>query len=451
MVGCVTLIFAFFHVRPVIGSPLDGKKAESFWPDIAQWLVGKGGWVQDGIHSDLTMHGGAEIRGLVADSGAFMSTTLLEIPRSLWLELRFWPDLEKTSLAHLRNCDDLSKSEVHRLKFATGLALETRKGDASQHSLYFRNLPSLSEYESFHPSFMSSTLKEDFRSMPVVDFARKTQEDEARMQGCFANWQNEPQSSVKDVHWEEIQNGLSQLRNRGFIVESSPILIPVVDLINTAPSDSLNADVHFNMDSVSLIVDTAWLGSGQELLYGYCTTCDNNIMLSQWGVFLEGNTNPLPAEHKVDCKGKHSATNGSPGGRRQKSLEDVALAALDMDNYHEGRVPRCKQSTFASEQGPLRCSLARLAWEYCGSFWTQKPGALVNHTQALEKATVDEQIFLKARQKHSTEAMDLGSMSDFKLIPVNSSGTEIPHNVSRRISASQQRFKRLTKSHLLQA
>jgi len=447
MMGCATLVFAFLHVTPVFGSPSSNMvvtssimKTQSAWPELSKWLTDQGGWFQSSIKSTLTSHGGAMIRGLVLDSGSFMGTTLLEIPRALWLELRFWPHLEQKSLAHHSTCSDLSDSEVHRLKFASGLAIESRKGNASEHNVYLRHLPTLSEYQSFHPSFMNPRLQQDFCSMPVVEFAQKAQADEARMKACFLDWKSEPQSSVKDVNWDEISSGLSHLRNRGFIVEKNPLMIPIVDLINTEQSDAVNADVNFNMDVVSLVVSSTWVESGQELLYGYCTTCDNNIMLSQWGVFLEGNTNPLPADHSVDCHGKQGAANTSSG--HTKSLQEVASSALDLKNYLEGSVPRCKADTFASEQGALRCSLARLAWDYCGRTWMQKPGALhvENGTSASESS---EGVFLKAKQHKNIKVVDWASMVNSKFMPLNSTSMSPPRRIAHNRSALRQHVGRL--------
>jgi len=426
MKGCVALFVAFIYIGPVIGSRVHERKEQSAWPELSQWLVTKGGWVQDSIQSDLASHGGAMIRGLVTHGGAWMGSTLIEIPRHLWLELQFWPDLAETSLAHHKTCNDLSKKEVHRIKFASGLARETRKGNASEHSVYMRNLPTLGDYKTFHPSFMNAGLQEDFRSLPVADFARRTQEDEARMKGCFVDWQKEPQSPVKDVTWDEMENGLSHLRNRGFIVEDAPLMVPVVDLINTERSDTVNAQVEFNMDMVSLVVSSAWVGSDEELLYGYCQTCDNDIMLYQWGVFLEGNTNPLPEDHTVDCDGNHAAVNASSG--HAKSIRENAFAALDVGSQPVGTVPRCKESTFASEQGPLRCSLARIAWEYCGHSWEKRPGAVA-----------PTGVFLKA--KKNSKAIDWANMVDNRFIPLNATNRNSAaiRNISHSSNASQQR------------
>jgi hypothetical protein len=280
---------------------------------------------------------------------------------------------------------------------------------------------------------MNAGLQEDFRSLPVVEFARRTQADEGRIKACFAQWKNEPRSSVKDVNWEEIEGGLSHLRNRGFIVENYPLMIPVVDLINTEQSELVNADVHFNMDVVSLVVSSTWLGSDQELLYGYCQTCNNDVMLSQWGVYLESNANSLPSDHEVECT--PSATNTS--SKHSESLQAVASSVLDLQQYQEGKVPRCKADTFKSEQGPLRCSLARLAWEYCGHSWMQKPGAL-NGTSWYETPDPDG-IFLKAKKIKSSKAVDWASMVDAKFIPLKFESALAHGNVSTNRSALRQR------------
>lgn len=414
--GCATFLFIFLHVLAVTGSHFVQKTAKSTWSELSQWLVTKGGWVQDGIQSDLTPHGGAMIRGLVLHSSNFMGSTLLQIPRDLWLTLGFWPDLAAATLVHHSACSDLSESQVKRLKFASGLAVETQKGDASKHATYLRNLPPLSEYRSFHPSFMNAALQEDFRSLPTVHFARTTQQDEAEMKLCFQAWNHEANSPVQNVKWEDIELGLSHLRNRGFIVERDPILVPVVDLINTERSDLTNADVQFNSDMVSLVVNSVWLSSGQELLFGYCNTCDNNMMLSQWGVYLEGNTNPLPADPTINCEGNgnHSATNASAMSHSQ-SLKEVSLAALDFGSHGHGTVPRCRGSLFSSEQGALRCSMARLSYEYCGHLWEKEGGITANNTVNTRASSPDE-IFLKSTKSKKAQNSEVKN----RYIPLNS-------------------------------
>jgi len=433
--GCAALLFTLLHVFPVIGARAGEKKTTSTWSELSQWLTNNGGWYQDSIQSDYKLHGGAKIRGLVLESGSFMGSTLLEIPRHLWLELHFWPHLAETSLSHLSSCNGLDEKEIHRLKFASGLATETAKGDSSQHAMYLRHLPTLSDYQSFHPSFMNAALQQDFLALPTVGFAQTTQTSEAQMKGCFLAWKSEPQSPVQNVKWEDITLGLSHLRNRGFIVEHDPIMVPVVDLINTERSDLVNAQVDFNMDVVSLVTTSTWVGSDEELLYGYCNTCDNEVMLSQWGVYLEENTNALPAEHTVDCEGHGNLNSTNASSTSAKSLKEVSLAALDLGSYSEGNVPRCKKSVFSEEQGALRCSLARLSYEYCGSQWERDPGAMVNATSTKTNHSVDSRMFLKSKKAsatHTSKAMDKARMVNSIYIPLNST-----HRASNRTNNSR--------------
>lgn len=454
--GCAALLFIFCHAFPVIGSHFKFNKEQSTWAELSQWLVTRGGWVQDNIQSDLTSHGGAMIRGLVLHAGAYMGSTLIEIPRDLWLHLNFWPDLERASLAHHPPCNDLTKTEVHRLKFAAGLAIESIKGAASEHALYLKHLPPADEYRSFHPSFMSSGLQEDFRSLPTVDLARKMQEDEARMNSCLQSWKHDLHSPVRNIQWNDIEVGLSHLRNRGFIVEEDPIMVPVVDLVNTERSDLVNAEVQFNMDAVSLVVNSMYVGGGQEVLYGYCTYCDNEQMLTQWGVYLEGNANSLPAEHAVDCNsnGNHTATNASAAN--SKSLKEVSFAALDLGSNVEGKVPRCRQSVFSSEQGPLRCSLARLAWEYCGHVWAQDTSVVTTDADNTEPqkppwkntSLASNQNLLKSaevKKAQSRQVMDTQTLTDGRFIPLKVSlNHTTPNTASVHTSAGNSAFRKRT-------
>ena len=92
-----------------------------------------------------------------------------------------------------------------------------------------------------------------------------------------------------------------------------------------------------------------------------CTTataadCDNQQMLESWGVYLEDNTNRMTAAERGSCT---------------EHLRSVTLATLESAVVLERSwtAPRCRTEVVALRHGPLRCSLARLAYEVCVSAW----------------------------------------------------------------------------------
>merc|ERR1719311_1197284 len=90
-----------------------------------------------------------------------------------------------------------------------------------------------------------------------------------------------------------------------------------------------------------------------------------------WGIYLEDNTQKVADATRADCRQLRRATEdaldlGAPG------------CAASGCGTGEARLtaPRCRAATSKSpEQGPLRCSLARLAWESCSASWDHEPAA----------------------------------------------------------------------------
>jgi hypothetical protein len=135
-------------------------------------------------------------------------------------------------------------------------------------------------------------------------------------------------------------------------------LIPASDLMNTGMQ--LNTNYHYNKTHFVVSVK-GQVAAGAELYDAYCSSCDNKAMMSIWGVYLEDNNNKVQRAG-LSCNEK---------------LRNATQSALDHTNarsqreFYQNRwkAPRCKTETFQQSQGPLRCSLARLAWESCAQVW----------------------------------------------------------------------------------
>jgi len=149
-----------------------------------------------------------------------------------------------------------------------------------------------------------------------------------------------------------MQLALARTRTRVYGVDKNhSAIVPGADLLNTSPQKGLNTawDFHRNPNRYSMTTKQS-ISAGQELYDSYCATCTNAGMLIPWGVYLEDNTNVMTALSAESCA----------------KLRQPALVMLNTASLQPGwTAPRCFQEKLAEDQGPLRCSLARLAWEQC--------------------------------------------------------------------------------------
>lgn len=351
---------------------------------LRAWVTANGGSVNEVLKSSEIDHAGLKYRGVIAEKGVWGMTSLFHIPRKLWIELDHFPEVVDVPLAKLAGCK-LDQTELYKIKLAAALALELRKGNASFYHVYFNTLPTLAEFRTFHPHFMHAALLSDFKALPLVAAVRKIQAHDEDLKSCFDAWKRGPDSKVAGLAWDEMLLGLSWLRTRGHDSGSGqPIIIPASDLLNTEKEDKVNVVVQVNYDDFT--VRTSWngLAAGQELYVQYCSSCDNSQLLSMWGIYLEDNSRDLdrPKGH-VDCgprhpvlaKGHSATSKHAHTVQIEQSLRSVAESVLDFGSLSAAEsggwtAPRCKAAALDSvEQGALRCSLARLAWEYCAQEW----------------------------------------------------------------------------------
>eukprot|EP00929_Paragymnodinium_shiwhaense_P081662 TRINITY_DN42798_c0_g1_i1.p1 TRINITY_DN42798_c0_g1~~TRINITY_DN42798_c0_g1_i1.p1 ORF type:complete len:229 (+),score=53.05 TRINITY_DN42798_c0_g1_i1:207-893(+) len=163
------------------------------------------------------------------------------------------------------------------------------------------------------------------------------------------------------------------LLTRRYIFHGQSCLLPAVDLINTAEAGRWNVDLQpkFYGDYEEVKLQAKDLPAGEEILIRFCPNpeCDNSYMLAQWGIYLEANTRllqPILERPAAQCD--------APGLRKaaEASLR-MEEGALQQARDAGWASPRCTSQQLASpEQGVLRCSLARLAWERCAEDWGYK-------------------------------------------------------------------------------
>lgn len=377
-----------------LGAATQGDGANAGWSEVVEWVRSNGGFVHDGFKENLTLHGGASVRGIVSNQALGAETTILEVPYKLWFTLDSFPEILNSDV---EGCTQLRRfpAEADRMKLAAAIAVETKKGSASFHSPQLSLFPTLEDFRTFHPRLMGSALHADFAALPVTSISAQLQAMDQVVHDCFQRWERAPKSPVAGIHWDDVMAGRLNILTRSHNVTGTsalPVLIPAADMMNTDKASLLNTVWGETSNNIShplygpiselpgmemlkgerkFTISTGkdGVGAGQELYESYCPHCDNSRMLLNWGVYLEANTNPLPQDPRVECAAKASSTTTG------KSLREAAEHALDLGSLPTAQAagwtaPRCRPEVLADpDQGPLRCALARLAWEHCAGAW----------------------------------------------------------------------------------
>lgn len=282
-----------------------------------------------------------------------------------------FPEVRGVSLAAEPSCHGLDGVAEDGLKVAAAMALELRKGERSFYFPYLSTLPTLDDYRAFLPRLASDAVAAEFSALPIMKDIRDQQNEDRAAQQCFEAWQRQPQSLVSDVTWDDVYGALLNYHLRACRAQKngdrtvSHAMIPLFDFINTGRSKILNTEwVAVRKDQEFTAMLAKGVEAGGELLENYCNDCLNDDMLLRWGVYLEDNENRFPRDRViVEAWG---TSCGEAGGDELARMERMVAARLDVAGAEAGWAsPRCLPSALAQEQGPLRCSLARLAWEQC--------------------------------------------------------------------------------------
>jgi len=357
----------------------DGKDA---WASTTAWMIANGAIVHPGLRSNMTSHGGAHIRGVITDSKLVGGEALLQVPRKLWIVIDNFPEVEKANVTKLQ-CANMKPSDLETMKAEVALALETRKGNASFYYPYIRSLPTLGDFKSFHPRWVTTALAVEFGTLPIVKYGKMQQLFDTHVKACFQSWQRNPGdlNGLVQLSWQDMELAISQFRTRTYgVANGVSALIPGSDLLNTGSGPELNTNYAPAQDTFTLRAAKSVL-PGSELYDPYCPNCENGNMMANWGVFLENNPTQLRWKDYVRCSTAYD--EGRALRKAAESALDVNLKLMASEGWNS---PRCRTATTADQpQGPLRCSLARMAWEFCGNQWVDKQvTSLVRSPSALE-------------------------------------------------------------------
>lgn len=343
------------------------------WSMTSAWLRKFGASVNPKLQAQMKVHAGHRVRGVVANDTLKARETLLVIPKRLWLHENNWP-----SFRYASGPPNMSPKDLSLLKLTAILASETVKGSDSQYAAFIQRMPTMEEFNVSHPRMARERLVSDFGALRLMSLMQVMQQVDTKLAQGFEDWKKMPEhpSELDSLTWEDMFRALLRVRSRRIAVEDgTSALIPAVDLMNTAADKDVNAvwqpeNIGFTVNAVKPIEP------GQEILIDYCSNCDNQKLLAQWGMYLEGNPNKLDPKKAPDCLSVRSDTTGRPVVLREVAEAVLDLASQDAAGAADAKsgaagVPRCKEEGMQQleQQGPLRCALARLAWEYCGDVW----------------------------------------------------------------------------------
>jgi len=304
---------------------------------------------------NLTLHGGNEIRGVIATEAMNSSEILLSIPKSLWMHQDNF---------QVKNLSQLSCGAGDaQIQAAVAVALEKKNTTNSKWHAYLKDLPTFENYNSFYVRMASNSLLRQFAALPLVKSITASQQLVASQEKCFNEWK---EKYGHNLTWQEFQHGLAIWQTRVYGISlngtDTEALIPASDLLNTGRDDQLNTDWrektkdgewHFQVST------NKGIEAGHELYDSYCPGCANSDFLSVWSVYLDDNNVitelPLPSQNATESNA-------------MKTLVQETL-----QTPHEGlSAPRCQSTVFDESQGPIKCAFARLAWEQFGKAWGLK-------------------------------------------------------------------------------
>lgn len=342
---------------------------------LTHWIHESGGFIHPALRINDTQHAGATIRGVITTEDLPAGTRIIKVPNACLAKWDRPPGWEpKAATKKLREAKQNSECWTNKglrmgLLFAVGCAMERRKGNASFYAPHYDSFTSVSDFKAILPRFADeATMK---------TFGEKSEMWKSNVQTAVARWclrvWTETDNDLAVLPWEDVEDCLVNYETRNYLL-SVP---PYTDMANT--DSNVNAAHSYKMEKsegskvaerFGIVHTLIPIPAGSEVTISYCSYCHNYEMVTKYGIYLEGNPNRITHYTTSWCS----------------KLKKVALALLEDDRTSDVAVPgqtapRCKQ--VHGEQAPLRCNLARLAWEHCGCKWK---GRLCQHPRPRDRA-----------------------------------------------------------------
>jgi len=345
-----------------VGGKIEQGSKEDVWYQATNYLKKfkkDGSKVNQDVKADLLPIGGGEVRGMVTNKAMEPKTKLVVIPKTAWVNLDNFPEMRDSNL----QCSGAAENE---LKIATALAIEDVLGEKSKWKPYLDTLPTKDDFHAFYPKWAEESLLDEFGDLKLAQDLKDFQKSDTSAAECWKKWQSTSDvKHVKKVTWEHVKLGLARWRSRNHNTSDdksnhSHALLPAADLMNTGPSVNTkwyfeDSDGDGHADQYILEIGEEGVKPGDELLERYCASCKNDDMLNIWGIYVEDNDNHMDKQEK-GCD----------------SLLPLVKPMLEAEKPAGLLAPRCKEETVKKDQGPMRCSFARLAWESCAQEESKK-------------------------------------------------------------------------------
>jgi len=161
-----------------------------------------------------------------------------------------------------------------------------------------------------------------------------------------------PPPGLSEIDWDtDMQLALAswQSREYGSLRTKYNRMVPP-DFANCTYADGVNMEYFCDDSDTWSFRTTREVKAGEELFENYCGR-DNEKNMESFGVYLEDNPiKPVTLDESA-CQALQPMI--------QKSLDASSAGTT-------ARAPKCKATTLSDpDQGPLRCNLARLAYEQC--------------------------------------------------------------------------------------
>lgn len=382
----------------------DGAMDMDAWKESTEFLLSMKldtAEVNSNLMTGVTQHGGQEVRGIISSAAIKGKTNLLVIPKKAWMTLDNFPEMRDSSLI----CQD----NHQELKMATAIGIEAAKQRSSKWSPYLTTLPGYKDFHAFYPRWADDELMEEFSALPLVKGLKDFKDSEEKVKKCWEEWKENGPESIEGVaatSWDDVKLALAQWRTRNHNITDSKgnyshALLPAADLMNTGTSEQVNTAWWFEDTDHDGESDHYYLQSkgdapkGEEYFEAYCSTCTNHDMLLSWGIYIENNDNTLDKLDDEACS------------QLKRHFGDY----LDFSDQPKEAVrsPRCQPSTVKLVQGPMRCSLTRLAYESCGEKY--KPTELVfekGKGKGVAKGTSDQSASQEDSQHSGSTSGDGG-------------------------------------------
>lgn len=330
--------------KPVFGvrSTLHFRGSGSTEDALLSWGVQRGMTGIEKMRFSRFNYSGFMVRGMGATRD-LESGDVLEIPQASLL----------TSLNEELNAGLFEdKMAAPRVQLLGLVAAHKEMGDSSPFAPYLTELPTLTDFEGYHPFFLSDNLMEEYQGSPLVGMVRNRQQE---FDGLWQRWQQlslsgNPTSSISasatavsedsfkwaylncltrcfDTHWDV----------GGGKLVSVPGMVPVGDNCNTAAKPNVWWEFDRKDPSNPKLQFSALehIPEGSEILIPYAGPeqhYPNDDFADEWGFALKDNPFAVEAWAKNDTRCSEPKVSCKISSKESQPAQWHTLASLSREH-----------------------------------------------------------------------------------------------------------------------